>query len=517
VYNPPHGDDDSACRPVCVGEEMTGGGFGPSGVCVRMRRRIVICLGLLFVGCLLGDTAAMLFLARSMRTLGSLAEAHRIQWLRANLSSDGVRVQTDLVSFLAGHPHSREVREENVQRFTHSLNHCRGCHHPPELTADFDSLDDSLSRYETTAASLYQCTEPQQVLELRQTAARLADRFVEQTTEMADRADKHLAASEKEVRASIHNAWGLLSATLLTLLIGSGAVALHLKRKLTSPVEALLDEVDRARHGDLSHPFPDQADDEFRVLASAFKQAYADLSTAKDGILNAEKLAATGQLAAGVAHEVLNPLASISSIAQMMRRRCESEQQREQAKLIETETARIADIVRGLLLFSRPAGKENCARIDIGPLLQHATTLIGYDPRARQVDVVRRIDRDLPAVYGDSQRLLLVFTNIMINALDAICANGGSGKVTVSAHGDNGSVVASFHDEGCGMGEHELKHAFDPFFTTKEAGAGTGMGLWVCSQVVHGHNGTIAIDSRVGSGTTITVKLPVDGRRRDNA
>ncbi len=482
-----------------------------------MRRRIVICLGLLFVGCLLGDTAAMLFLSQSIRTLGSLADAHRIQGLRANLSSDGVRVQTDLVSFLAGHPHSREMREENVQRFHRSLDHCRDCHHSPELTAEFDSLHDSLSSYETTAVTLYQCTEPEKILELRKTAARLADRFVEQTTEMADRADKHLAGTETEVRASIQKAWALLTATLVTLLIGSGVVALHLKRRLTKPVEALLAGVERARKGDLSYPFPERADEEFRVLASAFKQAYADLSTAKDGVLNAEKLAVTGQLAAGVAHEVLNPLASISSIAQMMRRRCESEEQRVQAKLIETETVRISDILRELLVFSRPAGKENYTRVDIGPLLQHATTLIGYDPRARQVDVVRRIDRNLPAVYGDSQRLLLVFTNILINALDAICANGGSGKLTASAHSDDESVVATFHDEGCGMDEHQLKHAFDPFFTTKEAGAGTGMGLWVCYQVVHRHKGTIDIDSQVGSGTTITVRVPVDGRRPDEA
>jgi len=482
-----------------------------------MRRRIVICLGILFAGCLLGDTAAMLFLARSIRTLGSLADAHRIQGLRANLSSDGVRVQTDLVSFLAGHPHSNELREENVQRFTKSLNRCRDCHHAPGLVGEFDNLQTCLNAYETTAAALYQCTDPGKVVELRRTAAHLADRFVDQTTAMADRADRHLAATDKEVRASIQHAWGLLTGTLVVLLIGCGVVSLHLKHRLTQPVEALLDGVDHARQGDLSYPFLSRADEEFRVLAAAFKQAYSDLSTAKDGMLNAERLAATGQLAAGVAHEVLNPLASISSIAQMMRRRCASDEQRRQAKLIETETTRISEIVRELLVFSRPAGKENDADVDVGSLLHHATTLIGYDPRARNVDVVSRIEPGLPTIRGDSQRLGLVFTNIMINALDAICANGGSGTVTISAEAQNGNIVAAFHDEGCGMSDDHLKRAFDPFFTTKEHGAGTGMGLWVCSQVVHRHEGSIDISSEVGVGTTITVKLPVDHGKSQGA
>ncbi len=314
---------------------------------------------------------------------------------------------------------------------------------------------------------------------------------------------------------SVDTAWAVLTGTLLILLAGGTFVALHLKGRLTKPVEALLESVERARKGETADSFPAHTDREFRVLANAFNEAYQELTTAKESVLQAEKLAATGKLAAGVAHEVLNPLASISSIAQVMRRRCESEEQKEHIELIGTEITRVTKILREVLLFSRPAAAEMRARVDIAPLLEHAATLIGYDHRARQVEIVRRLAPDLPPVRGDSQRLLLVFTNIMINALDAMStSDNGAGTLAVSTHRTGQRVVLEFRDQGPGMEEEHVAHAFDPFFTTKEPGAGTGLGLWICHQVVQRHKGMIRIDSRLGEGTAVTIELPIDGQGR---
>jgi signal transduction histidine kinase len=476
-----------------------------------MKRRILISLGLLLAICVLGDAAAMWCLWRSTHQLAAVAEAHRIQWLRANLASNGVRLELDLLSQLSGHPHPDQRREENVRRFTRSLNRCGSCHHPPSLTSEFESVGAVLTSYRATLDELYASSDAENQEVLEQNAIRLADRFVERTTEMADRADKHLFASSTAAANSVETAWAVLTGTLLILLAGGGSVALHLKGRLTEPVEALRESVERARKGETADGFPSHADEEFRVLATAFSEAYQDLTTAKESVLQAEKLAATGQLAAGVAHEVLNPLASISSIAQVMRRRCESEEQKEHIELIGTEITRVTKVLREVLLFSRPAAAEMRARVDIAPLLEHAATLIGYDHRARQVEIVRRVDPDLPPVRGDSQRLLLVFTNIMINALDAMStAYNGAGTLAVSTHRNGQRVVLQFKDQGPGMEEEHVAHAFDPFFTTKEPGAGTGLGLWICHQVVQRHNGTIRIDSRLGEGTAVTIELPID-------
>lgn len=476
-----------------------------------MRRRVLICLGLLFLVCLLGDVVAMLCLQRSITRLQGLAESHRIQSLRANLASSGVRVQTDLVSFLAGHEHSAEERAENVERFTRSLRRCGACHHPPHLKARLDGVQESFDAYQIAVTRFYASQDEEEALALRQGAIKLADRFVEQTTDMADLADRHLVASDTDVSASIRNAWRVLTGTLLALLVGGGMVAFYLKGRLTEPVEALLEGVERARRGDRDYRFPVHTDPEFRILAGAFNQAYDDLSSAQESILQAEKLAATGKFAAGVAHEVLNPLASISSIAQVMRRGSASEEQRSHLDLIMAEIERISKVLRELLAFSRPPAAENRTLVDIGPLLEHVATLIGYDRRARQIDIIHRLDPDLPPVFGDEQRLLLVFTNIMINAVDAMSTlDDGIGTLTISTSRKGQRVEVEFADRGPGMTQEQIAQAFEPFFTTKEPGAGTGLGLWICYQVVQRHKGTIRIASRTGEGTTVTIELPTE-------
>ncbi len=484
-------------------------GLGSFSRIAGLRRRIIISLGLLAAVCLVGDAIAMVCLYRSTRQLGTLAESHRIQVMRARLTSDGIRVEADLLSFLAGHKHSVQRRSDNVERFTTSLNGCKSCHHPPHLASRLDTLRDTFDEYGPVAEQLYACDDAEQRAVLEGQALMLADRFVEQTTQMVDQADKHLASRSMDATSSIRNAWIVLSVTLVALAVGGGVVAFHLKGRLTGPVESLLEGIDRVGAGDLSHHFSIEADEEFRLLGDAFNRAYGDLKRAQESMYQTEKLAAVGKLAAGVAHEVLNPLASISSIAQMMRRDGHSDGKNSEVDLIMQEVKRISHVLRELLTFSRPAPAEQHSPVEIGPLLEHATTLIGYDQRARRTEVICRIESDLNAVWGDSQRLLLVFTNIMINALDALSVRkDGEGTLNITARNEGPSVVIEFVDNGPGMGDEQLAHAFDPFFTTKEPGAGTGLGLWICDQVIQRHKGTVKIDSRVGEGARVTIHLP---------
>ncbi len=151
--------------------------------------------------------------------------------------------------------------------------------------------------------------------------------------------------------------------------------------------------------------------------------------------------------------------------------------------------------------------------VEIRALLEQAATRIGYDPRARKVGITRCFDPDLRSVRGDAERLLLVFTNIMINALDAM-ATGADGAVggtlAIAARQVDGKVMVEFSDDGPGMSESDIAHAFEPFFTTKGTGAGTGLGLWICYQVIQRHAGTIRIDSKDGNGTKVTLVLPCE-------
>ena len=474
-----------------------------------MKRRIIICLGLLLTLCLVGDLTAMFCLDRTNRQLGALAEFHRIQVLRTELVSSGLRIEADLLAYRAGRPHDPMRHRDSIGRFKESLNRCGTCHHPVALQTRLDKVRETFGSYVTAADRLFAADASVDRSMLEHDANRIADKLTRLSTAMADQAGDHRGARRADVLASVRRVWMVLLATLITVLAVGGAVAFHLKGRLTRPVEALLQGIERMRRGDRAYRFPADADEEFRTLGAAINDAYESLRNAQEGVFQAEKMAAVGKLAAGVAHEVGNPLASISSIAQMMRRQCESDEQAERLDLIMEQIERISRIVRELLTFSRPTPDQVRGRVQIPELLDRATTLMGYDKRARSIQVTRSIDRELRPVQGDIDKLLLAFTNLIINAFDALNAQPPSSPtLRISARQEGDYVAVRFEDNGPGMTPNQLASAFEPFFTTKEPGRGTGLGLWICYQVVQRHCGTIQIESRPAGSTIVCIRLP---------
>ncbi len=194
-----------------------------------------------------------------------------------------------------------------------------------------------------------------------------------------------------------------------------------------------------------------------------------------------------------------------------MRSRTDSAEQKEQIGLILKETARIASVLRDLQTFSRPPKAQSPTSIRIDELLDYAIGLVGYDQRAQRVAIKKEIEPNAGSVLGDADRLLLAFMNLMVNALDGLNAKDNCASVlTIGARDLEEQVEIRIHDNGVGMSERQIARAFDPFFTTKPPGAGTGLGLWICKQVIQGHGGTIRLDSRAGAGTTVTITLPCE-------
>jgi signal transduction histidine kinase len=232
---------------------------------------------------------------------------------------------------------------------------------------------------------------------------------------------------------------------------------------------------------------------------------------AQDGLLQAEKMAFAGKLAAGVVHEVGNPLASISSIAQMMRRECHNEQEAERIDVISRHVARISRVVQEMLAFARPPATNGQGPVEISTLLDRTIELLRYDKRSDAVKIVRSYEPGLSIEHGSRDLLLLVFTNILGNSLDALAGRqNGDAHIAVKAREEAGRIIVRLEDDGPGMSQEQIEAAFDPFFTTKEPGAGTGLGLWVCLQIVRRHQAGIRIDSRVGRGTAVIIDLPKD-------
>lgn len=241
-------------------------------------------------------------------------------------------------------------------------------------------------------------------------------------------------------------------------------------------------------------------------LEEVVRERTLRLQEAHEKMIHREKIAALGQMAAGVAHEIGNPLSSLSSIVRNIASDPGREGGREKKlRMMQDQIDRIARIVRELVDFSRPSsfGKS---LIHVNEVLRTALGIARYDERFKGVHVITGLDPDIPALKMDGDQLLQVFLNILFNAGDAM---QGRGTLRVSSRRKEHSVAVLFGDSGPGIAEESLPRIFEPFYTTKEVGKGTGLGLSVSYGIVQGMGGTIRASNQSGGGVLFTVELPL--------
>ena len=221
---------------------------------------------------------------------------------------------------------------------------------------------------------------------------------------------------------------------------------------------------------------------------------------------HADRLATIGQLSAGVAHELNEPLGSILGFAQLVAKSegLPDQASRDVEKIIRA-TLHAREIVKGLMFFARQM-PPNIVNVDLNHLVQEGLELLASRWSRGGIELFRDLAPNLPAVAGDPAQLLQVVVNLVHNALQAM-PNGGALRVRTSSAPDKALLVVE--DDGEGMTEDVVRQAFVPFFTTKDVGEGTGLGLSVVHGIVTAHGGTIRIESRPGVGTTFEVALPV--------
>jgi len=230
------------------------------------------------------------------------------------------------------------------------------------------------------------------------------------------------------------------------------------------------------------------------------------LREAQEQMIHKEKIAALGQMAAGVAHEIGNPLSSLSSIVRSFAADPGREKGRqEKLRMMQEQIDRIARIVRELVDFSRPSSFGKTL-MHTNEVLRTAIGIARYDERFQGVHVITSLDHDIPALKLDGDQLLQVFLNILFNAADAM---KGGGILTVTSRRMDRSVAVLFGDSGPGIPEDSLSRIFEPFYTTKEVGKGTGLGLSVSFGIIQGMGGSIRASNQAGKGALFTVDIPL--------
>jgi two-component system NtrC family sensor kinase len=243
------------------------------------------------------------------------------------------------------------------------------------------------------------------------------------------------------------------------------------------------------------------------MLRSSYTSAEQLDPSARQQIGQSEKLASLGRLAAGVAHEINNPLTGVLTFAHLLREKPNmDDQDRADLDLIIRETTRAAEIVRRLLDFSRerPIMME---RLDINEVVRRTVLLIQNQKLFDGIVIVENLCENLPEINGDMNRLQQVILNLSLNSCEAM-PDGGT--ITINTTCDDGEVRLEIVDTGCGIKPELMERIFEPFFTTKPVGQGTGLGLAVTYGIVQQHGGSIEVECEEGQGTKFIIGLPAE-------
>jgi len=327
------------------------------------------------------------------------------------------------------------------------------------------------------------------------------------------------------------------------VLLAAVGVSLFVHRLIYRPLRDLEGGAKRIAEGNLEKPIPVRSDDEFGRLAGSFnamtqalrisqqelqqwnetlerkvEERTQALRVAEAEAVRGEKLASVGLLAAGIAHELNNPLTGILTFTSLLRKKLpHGSADAEDLDLVIRETKRCAAIIRRLLDFAREKTPEK-RFADLNRLVVDTVRIVEQPAHLQDIEIRLELERSLPQVWVDANMIEQVVMNMLVNAQHAI---GQKGRITIRTRrvaeprgpGPGAAAVPmaeiSITDTGCGIPEKHLKRIFDPFFTSKEVGKGTGLGLSVSHGIVQAHGGLIEVESRVGEGSTFRVFLPL--------
>ncbi len=296
----------------------------------------------------------------------------------------------------------------------------------------------------------------------------------------------------------------------LATILATFVLAIPVSRIVTRPLRELRELAEanrRVAQGDMSVRVPVRAGGDVGELASSFNTMLGELQATQDQLVHSEKLASLGQLAAGVAHELNNPLATVLLFSDILLRECgPDDPRRTDLEMIVKETRRCKGIVAALLDFARQnqveAQPTNLNAL-IHQVLQVEQKRLGDVP----ITIVAELNPQLPEIEADPGQMHEVVTNLVSNAVEAM---PGGGKLTVRTRpGPNGMITLEVTDTGMGISAEDQAKLFVPFFTTKPVGKGTGLGLAIVYGIVKMHRGQISVQSQVGKGATFTVLLPI--------
>jgi len=310
-------------------------------------------------------------------------------------------------------------------------------------------------------------------------------------------------------RLTRENETKVILLTLGSMIVISVFLWYFFLRLITRPVRRIVAATNAVAAGNLSFKLEVKRNDELGHLGNSFNEMTRNLAEAQTQLYHSDKLASIGRLAAGVAHEINNPLTGVLTYSSFLLKRAKDDpEMKADLEIIVRETKRCRDIVKDLLDFARPV-PPNKKSVNVNEIIERALNIVANQLIFYHIDVHKQLNASLPEISIDSGQLQQVFINLLVNAADAIGDEGGTISVITSAVHADGKEYAQIEvaDTGCGIAQENLSKIFEPFYSTKDQ-KGIGLGLSIVERIMEKLGGQVGVKSEVGAGSTFWFTLP---------
>jgi signal transduction histidine kinase len=486
-----------------------------------MKKKIIIAFFLLFLLFLAGIIATLHIIDKTTSNLGSLLLLHKIEVIRQELVINVQTVQSNLYTIGTSFNKDLDIIVDNVLTLRSRAQTCSDCHHDPEMANEISRLQELTGQYEEALSYFITSTaDSQRVKRLQTFAAEIGDRIIDKSQWMAIIANESLRKKTTAAMEKVAESKKVLTGTLAAAFFVGVLFSLYFIKSITTPITELLGATRKIKSGNLQYRIEGKLKDEFGELAGSFNEMAVSLQEQYAKLEQTEQLAVVGELAAGMAHEIKNPMAGIKVSMEVLSQDSPLPQEDKEVLLrVINEIDRITAMIKGLLSYARPP-KPKFISLDINHLLEGTIKSARYSLRSpkykakspdTQIEFVKDLGADLPYIFVDPGQLQQIFLNLILNSVDAIYSSSEcQGVITIQTRQSSDKTVKiSIADNGKGIDSESLEYVFKPFFTTKSKG--TGLGLAISKRLVEQHNGgNITVENNPGGkGAIFTLTFPV--------
>ncbi|TSA46353.1 MAG: HAMP domain-containing protein [Deltaproteobacteria bacterium] len=476
-----------------------------------MKKKILIGLGIGSLLFMLLGAYIIVTVERATLRLDQLVKLHQVEILRGHLLLQIKRVQTDLAWSGTRYANGVDTIVSHGIQMGKVIDRCFRCHHSPQVMEGLVDLKSQTEKYEDFLSHVLTLDANRARREAeKDEAIQRGQDLIATVNGIIALTSRHLESSTQAVFRQI-----AITKTMLFLLIAMGLLILmtlgfFFIRALTSPMNILLTATRRLKGGALDHRV-EGLKDEFGELATSFNEMAGSLKEQMQKMRRTEQMVVVGELAAGLGHEVMNPLAGIKAAMNLLSEELAlNKEDRDLFSQIVEQVVRLEALMKAFLNFAKPP-KPHWERVSINGVL--ATTidfyLVSHRPSSQVfggIDIRKSMDDGIPRTMADPIQLQQVFLNLFLNADDAM-PNGGALAVRTLYDASADSIRIDIKDTGTGIDPEILGRIFSPFLTTKPKG--TGLGLAICKQIIEQHDGSIRAENDPAGGALFYIVLPV--------